>query len=64
MKGEFGIEEGKAFATGLLHGLEVVADYMKACYPPQGTEYEWDRVRRKQDFAFAALYSFQSQRSA
>ncbi len=33
MKREFGIEEGKAFATGLLHGLEVVADYMKACYP-------------------------------
>jgi hypothetical protein len=33
VKKEFGIEESKAFATGLLHGIEIVADYMKACYP-------------------------------
>jgi len=31
----------------------------------QGTEYEWNRVRRKQDSAFvAALYNFHSQQIA
>ncbi|HEV8589314.1 MAG TPA: hypothetical protein VGQ72_10600 [Pyrinomonadaceae bacterium] len=33
MKRELGTEESKAFATGLLHGVEIVADYMAICYP-------------------------------